>query len=55
MGQGHLVVADDPVVKVRDVNRTVWTQLQKRAMAQPVGWDASAAVYAQLYESILRT
>ena len=32
-----------------------WGQIVKRAMAQPVGWDASAAVYAQLYESILRT
>ena len=32
-----------------------WAQIVKRAMAQPVGWDASAAVYARLYESILRT
>ncbi|MEH7826989.1 glycogen synthase GlgA [Gemmobacter denitrificans] len=32
----------------------VWAQLQKRAMAQPVGWETSAAAYAALYESILR-
>ncbi|GGW22256.1 glycogen synthase [Gemmobacter lanyuensis] len=34
-------------------DRTVWTQLQKRAMAQPVGWGASAAAYARLYDSLL--
>ena len=32
----------------------VWAQIVKRAMAQPVGWEASAAAYADLYESILR-
>lgn len=32
----------------------LWAQIRRRAMAQPVGWAASAAAYARLYESILR-
>ena len=32
-----------------------WAKVQKRAMAQPVGWEASAAEYARLYDSILRS
>ncbi|WP_149142210.1 glycogen synthase GlgA [Gemmobacter caeruleus] len=31
-----------------------WAQIVKRAMAQPVGWEASAAAYAALYDGILR-
>lgn len=31
-----------------------WGQLQRRAMAQPVGWDSSAHTYAQLYDSLVR-
>ncbi|WP_151717606.1 glycogen synthase GlgA [Gemmobacter serpentinus] len=31
-----------------------WAQIVKRGMAQPVGWEASAARYAALYDSILR-
>ena len=34
-------------------NRPVWAQLQKNAMKQPVGWAASAAAYAALYEDML--
>ncbi len=30
----------------------LWVQLQKNAMAHPVGWDASAAAYVALYESL---
>jgi starch synthase len=29
-----------------------WAKLQKAAMAQPVGWEASAARYAALYEGL---
>jgi starch synthase len=35
-------------------DRTRWARLQKNAMAQDVGWDASAARYAALYESLIR-
>jgi starch synthase len=31
----------------------VWAQLQRNAMKHPVGWEASAAAYARLYESLL--
>lgn len=34
-------------------SKPVWTQVQKNAMKQPVGWDASAAAYAALYADIL--
>jgi starch synthase len=27
--------------------------MQANAMAQPVGWDASAAAYAQLYREVI--
>ncbi|AUH33464.1 glycogen synthase GlgA [Paracoccus tegillarcae] len=30
-----------------------WTKMQRNAMSQPVGWDQSAARYAELYESLL--
>lgn len=30
----------------------VWAQLQKNAMRHPVGWEASAAAYARLYEGL---
>jgi starch synthase len=30
----------------------VWAQVQKNAMKHPVGWEASAAAYARLYESL---
>ncbi len=32
----------------------LWARVQKHAMAQPVGWQTSAAAYAKLYESVLR-
>ena len=30
-----------------------WAQMQKTAMAQPVGWETSAVAYAELYRSLL--
>ncbi|MEM1266647.1 MAG: glycogen synthase GlgA [Pseudomonadota bacterium] len=33
-------------------DRATWRQLQTNAMAQPVGWDASAAQYARLYTDL---
>jgi starch synthase len=30
-----------------------WTRMQRRAMAQPVGWEVSAAAYADLYRDVL--
>jgi starch synthase len=32
----------------------LWARMRKNAMAHPVGWDASAAAYASLYESLIR-
>ena len=29
-----------------------WTRLRANAMAQPVGWESSAAAYAALYERL---
>ena len=34
-------------------DKPVWTKLQRNAMAQDVGWGASAADYAALYESAM--
>jgi len=34
-------------------DRAIWKTMQKRAMAHPVGWDVSAAAYADLYRSLL--
>ena len=34
-------------------DKPVWTTLQRNAMAQDVGWGASAAAYAALYESAM--
>jgi starch synthase len=31
-----------------------WAKVQRNAMAHPVGWDASAAAYVALYESLAR-
>lgn len=31
-----------------------WTRLQKRGMTQELGWGASSATYATLYESVIR-
>ena len=31
----------------------LWARLQSRAMAHPVGWDASAAAYAALYDGLV--
>jgi len=34
-------------------NKTVWSNMQKRGMAQDVSWDRSAKAYAQLYLSLV--
>ncbi|MES2143265.1 MAG: glycogen synthase GlgA [Pseudomonadota bacterium] len=34
-------------------DRKAWAKTQANAMAQEVGWDASAVKYAQLYESLM--
>jgi starch synthase len=34
-------------------NKPVWTNMQKRGMAQDVSWDHSAAAYLNLYKSLL--
>ena len=33
-------------------NKAHWAKVQKNAMAQPVGWETSAAAYAALYEGL---
>jgi starch synthase len=33
-------------------DKTTWSRMQRRAMRHPVGWAASAARYAALYESL---
>lgn len=35
-------------------DRKAWARMQKNAMAQPVGWQASARAYAALYAQIAR-
>ena len=30
-----------------------WGAMQRNAMKQPVGWEASAAAYARLYDGLL--
>jgi len=32
----------------------VWSRMANAAMAQPVGWDASAAAYAELFRTMIR-
>jgi starch synthase len=34
-------------------DKPVWWRMQRRAMAQPVGWEVSATAYAELYRSLL--
>jgi starch synthase len=34
-------------------NKPVWTNMQKRGMAQDVSWHNSAAAYVKLYKSLL--
>ena len=31
----------------------LWAKLRANAMAQPVGWESSAAAYADLYERLI--
>jgi starch synthase len=35
-------------------NKSDWTRLQKRGMNQDLGWDASSATYAALYERVAK-
>ena len=35
-------------------DKASWTNVQKNAMRQPVGWEASARAYAALYEGLSR-
>ena len=44
------------LLAVRDTweRPVVWRLMQQNAMRQPVGWDASAAGYAKLYEGLRR-
>ncbi|MFT6168341.1 MAG: starch synthase [Celeribacter sp.] len=35
-------------------NKSDWTRLQKRGMNQNLGWDASSATYAALYERVAK-
>lgn len=35
-------------------DRRSWAKMMKNAMQHPVGWEASAALYAALYASLLR-
>lgn len=37
---------------VLHADREIWAKLQRNAMAQPVGWEASAKAYGALYESL---
>ena len=30
----------------------IWARMQRNAMAQPVGWETSAAEYAALYQTL---
>ena len=34
-------------------DQTVWQQMQRAAMRQPVGWEVSAKAYVQMYETLL--
>ena len=34
-------------------DKEIWAQVQTNAMTHPVGWEASAAAYAALYESLM--
>jgi starch synthase len=34
-------------------NKPVWSNMQKRGMAQDVSWHRSAEAYVQLYKSLL--
>ena len=35
-------------------DKALWARVQKNAMLHPVGWEASAAAYAALYESLTK-
>ncbi len=57
--QFHPVTADaiaGAFARLLDLWRVpdVWAKMQRNAMRQPVGWEASAPLYAALYESIAR-
>jgi starch synthase len=36
-------------------DKKTWRAMMRRAMKHPVGWETSAAAYAEIYEDLLRT
>ncbi len=55
--QFHPVTADSlsrALIRLCDLyaRPDIWNQMQRNAMAHPVGWDVSAAAYAALYEGL---
>jgi len=57
--QFHPVTADavaGAFARLLDLWRApkIWAKMQRNAMGQPVGWDASAPLYAQLYGALAR-
>ncbi|MCL5775440.1 glycogen synthase GlgA [Limibaculum sp. FT325] len=46
----------DALDRLMDIwaDRPAWRRMMRRAMAQPVGWEVSAAAYRTLYEEIVR-
>jgi starch synthase len=56
--QVHPLTAETLALGLMDLcalfsDRATWTRMQENAMAQPVGWEASAAAYARLYREVL--
>jgi starch synthase len=56
--QVHPLATDTLALGLMDLcalfhDRETWARMQANAMAQPVGWDASAAAYAQLYREVI--
>jgi starch synthase len=56
--QVHPLATDTLALGLMDLcalfhDRATWARMQANAMAQPVGWDASAAAYAQLYREVI--
>ncbi|MDG4648892.1 glycogen synthase GlgA [Roseibacterium sp. SDUM158017] len=56
--QVHPLTADTLALGLMDLcalfeDRATWARMQDNAMAQPVGWDTSAAAYARLYREVV--
>ncbi|MCU4651965.1 glycogen synthase GlgA [Roseibacterium sp. SDUM158016] len=55
--QVHPLTAETLALGLMDLcalfeDRETWARMQENAMAQPVGWEASAAAYARLYREV---